>query len=240
MLQCDTRDSKFHQFLKQTQKNQVLNLYDTLILPVQRLPRYQLLLQAIQKYFSSSPYSEDKLVKEELEEAIQIVISMNVAVDKALKKHENRKQMKEIASQFHQDYYDFFDPNQREFLKKGTVSGYMNYFYLTPKQKQLLSEPYAPNLEKYTIIFLSDQIILAAPDSETKSSKLHIHYYLNIDGTFFMDTSKSMGLPSFQLVSPHCGFTFSPKNKSEFISWKSCFKNALSEITEKNPSIIGK
>lgn len=242
LLACDTRDSKFHQVLRQTQKSKILNLYDTLILPVQRLPRYQLLLQAVQKYFQISPFPEDVGIVAALEEVIQLIIAMNVAVDKSLKSFSNEKQMKQIGQLFSSEFSNFFNPSEREFLKKGTLDGFINPFYSSNPKLSLTDETDSIsllNIEKkqYTLVLLSDQIIIAQPESKS-NSKLNVICNFYFEDSFLMDTSDSLDQNSFQIVNPKFGFTFFPRNKSELISYKSIFKNALSALTDFNPAVI--
>lgn len=66
---------------------------DNLILPVQRLPRYQLLLQVIRK---NTP--EDHIDYRPVESAIRQIVHMNNAIDLKLKQIESRHILKTIES----------------------------------------------------------------------------------------------------------------------------------------------
>ena len=238
-MSCDTRDSKFHQFLSQTQRKQVLNLYDSLILPVQRLPRYQMLLQAIQKYFQVSPYPEDDVVVSLLNDGIQLIVDMNTAIDTALKSYSNEKQMRKLATLFLPEYSDFFNPSQREFIKKGNLKGHINFHYKRPRSLEKYRDLFnsdSSHVADFVVVIFDDQIIVSSTDA--KLGKLKIQYYLGFDSTFLIDSSASMGKHTFQLVNPNYGFTFFTKNKSELISYKATFKNSLKVLTDKNPSIL--
>lgn len=252
VLSCDSRESKFHQFLRQTQRNQILNIYDTLILPIQRIPRYQLLLSAVHSYISRSP--DFSLATEKLSETINLIISINYSIDHALKIFENTKQMEELKKIFSPDFRQIFNENIRIFIKRGSMKGFLNDFYLNKYSKNPTNTPSSLptpsssaassnsnseiSLIDFKLFIFDDQMILAT--RENKVSKLSVDYSLPISSTFLFDTSTPDSQQfSIQFVNLNFGFTFYPQNKTELVSWKSTFKKVLASFLEKNPNYQG-
>ena len=113
LVECRDKTPQFHAFLEAKSARGVMPLESLLIMPVQRIPRYKLLLEEIIKL-----KSEDDVDKQDLQEALRKVKSQADECNEATRRRENIQKLRAIQRRF--KGLDLADPS-RQFIREGRL-----------------------------------------------------------------------------------------------------------------------
>mmetsp|Transcript_348 Transcript_348/g.1216 ORF Transcript_348/g.1216 Transcript_348/m.1216 type:complete len:754 (+) Transcript_348:61-2322(+) len=191
--QLEKDNSRFRGMLRKARReHDVPCIYDLLILPVQRLPRYQILLMAVIGYVDESRFSG---AKARLEAALECIVAMNVVVDEAIRKSENERQMEELKSSFAPENHVTFERPGRFLVRHAKVKGVVNQYYRcqlpTGPLTWLSAEDTADEQEFFLILF-NDAFVIALesktlPAAFATSGKHTICETLPVDLVFLVE-----------------------------------------------------
>ncbi|TPX30256.1 hypothetical protein SmJEL517_g06146 [Synchytrium microbalum] len=176
-----------------------------LMTPVQRIPRYKLLLQDLLKY---TPVNH--IDRTDLERAFKLVEEVAIFVDDMVRKQENQAQLLEIDQTLTGFNEKVLSPS-RLFLFKGDL------YKICRKNHQLRR-----------VYVLSDMIICAIPsllnDQFTFKRKFDLEF-CEIRGIPDTDAIKH----SFQLISPGKSYAFYADSEAEKLQWVRLISRAIKE-----------
>lgn len=116
-----TNNSRFSQFVEEAKLNPVCNGQDIeslLILPVQRIPRYRLLLEELLKC-TPEDHAEFPLIQQALTRVSEVAAANN----QDIKERDSRKKLMDIMMSFDEkSRVNLMDDPSRKFLKEATFS----------------------------------------------------------------------------------------------------------------------
>lgn len=132
-----TSNRKFADFIERTQQQpDVMNLESLLIMPVQRIPRYRLLLEQVLKY-TPIEHPDHDVVKSCLEKICELATSNN----EAIRARENHFKIMEIMMQIEpRSRVQLLDDENRKFIKESSLKRQCRYVW-------------QPSVHKYHITF---------------------------------------------------------------------------------------
>ena len=113
LAECRDKSQQFHAFLEAKSARGVMPLESLLIMPVQRIPRYKLLLEEITKL-----KSEDDIDQQDLKVALRKVKSQADECNEATRRRENIQKLRAIQRRF--KGLDLADPSRR-FIREGRL-----------------------------------------------------------------------------------------------------------------------
>jgi hypothetical protein len=114
-----TRNRRFAEFVAKVEKEPNVNqsLESLLILPVQRIPRYRLLLEQLMK-FTPESHPDYTVVKHALDKICALASYNN----EAIRARENKNKIMNVMMQLDPAYrVDLLEDKNRKFLKEGTL-----------------------------------------------------------------------------------------------------------------------
>lgn len=115
-----TNNRKFADFIEKAQKDpqmQNLDLESMLIMPVQRIPRYRLLLEQLLKY-TPADHEDYPSVKQ----ALDMICNMAEYNNEAIRARENKSKLMSVMMQFEsRSRVDLLDDPARRYLKDGPL-----------------------------------------------------------------------------------------------------------------------
>ncbi|KAF2078095.1 hypothetical protein CYY_000566 [Polysphondylium violaceum] len=147
LKQCKEKSPEFKQYmtsLDYTEKMSGLSLESFLILPIQRLPRYVLLLQDLLKYTNTGHEDFNQLC-----EALGTIKDLTESINFKKKEEDNNMKLQQISDQI-KNLPPHTMASRRSFIEEG---------------------PILMKKEKYYIFLFSDAIILTKPGKEKKKFK---------------------------------------------------------------------
>lgn len=199
------KDRKFAQFLTETMKDDHMKNMDLpafLIQPVQRLPRYELLLRELCK-FTPNTHVDYK----NLEEALLKVKETNAQINQLKRDEENRMKIAEIQSQIYCEsgvpQPDLCDNPARIYVRSGDIN-YLSLTRATPsiaspwKRKGLYKKGPLP---RNALVF-DDQILITTQEAKGKASRYLLHQ------TLTLNRFKITATAATEVKSKHASETF--------------------------------
>lgn len=120
---------KFNKTVSENERSCGLKLPSFLIMPIQRIPRYKMLLSELLKYTSDSSKDYKKLT-----EAVKKVGDSAAHINEAVRAHQNRIEIRELEMQF-SEHPNFVAPHRvlirwGEWMKKETDKNVLMNFFL--------------------------------------------------------------------------------------------------------------
>lgn len=191
--QLEKENSRFRGVLRKARReHDVPCIYDIMILPVQRLPRYQILLMAVIGYVDEQRFPQ---AKARLEAALDCIMSMNAVVDAAIRKSENEKKMEELKASFAPESSVTFERPGRFIIRQAKVSGVVNEYYrcqLPTGPLLWLDQEDAGEQHEFLLVLFSDILVVAKesrhlPASVATSGKYTICETLPVDLVFLVE-----------------------------------------------------
>lgn len=123
-----TTNKRFADFLDKIKAEPVfkgLGIEAYLIEPIQRIPRYRLLLEALLKYTSDNHPDRD-IIAQALQQVSEVAIENN----EAIRKRENYDKLMEVITSFEtRSRVNLLDDPNRTFLKEGILQKQCRYCY---------------------------------------------------------------------------------------------------------------
>lgn len=199
----------FIQFIKACKAK--MNLGNYLILPVQRLPRYEILLEGLKRYTSEEHVDYPNIIA-----ALDKVKELNSHVDKKKKDEDNRRAIQEIQKAVSGAPTLFVA--HRQFIRGGLVD------VLAGKKK-----------EKFYVYLFTDILLLTkakvktvVPGAARPKSKLKDLIYLK-DGPFSASAMSLDGSSALRLVGGRKEFLFCFSSDTERDGWQRDIDTVLRE-----------
>lgn len=210
------RSTKIQEFLSSTQEDSLSNdtLTSYLILPIQRIPRYSLLLRELKK---RTP--EDHRDAEALNQALESVGSVALSVNEAVRQQENRAQIRKIQSQFVAE--SFIAPG-RVFCRSGP-----------------LNKVGRRRTTKQSHFFLFNDMIIQA--KKLISGKYKTRRKLMLDEAFdaldLPDEPKSKRINQFVLMSKEISFVVMAEDEKSKQEWLADITEVLDDQSKKRKTL---
>eukprot|EP00467_Chlorarachnion_reptans_P001241 CAMPEP_0114513526 /NCGR_PEP_ID=MMETSP0109-20121206/15626_1 /TAXON_ID=29199 /ORGANISM="Chlorarachnion reptans, Strain CCCM449" /LENGTH=977 /DNA_ID=CAMNT_0001693423 /DNA_START=11 /DNA_END=2944 /DNA_ORIENTATION=+ len=211
----------FKNFLEQ--KEQTVLLSGLLILPIQRVPRYRLLLQELVK--RTEPADKDY---PDLTQALELIKQSATHINEAVKRMDRSRKVRAVQEQFVAGT-TFVSPS-RQFIKEGHAAK------LSDRNRYR---------QKYQFVLFNDLFVYA--DTQKLTKKFKIHWQSDINDAFKLedleDNEGSRYKFQFEIIAQDKAFTMVFKDAREKSDWKSAIckciedrKSALDYAVKKKPS----
>eukprot|EP00026_Physarum_polycephalum_P003053 Phypoly_transcript_03062.p1 GENE.Phypoly_transcript_03062~~Phypoly_transcript_03062.p1 ORF type:complete len:830 (+),score=140.31 Phypoly_transcript_03062:3-2492(+) len=228
------KNADFRNFVERTQTDKTCNgllLRDFLIDPVQRIPRYELLLKELIK---NTPEDHPDYVP--LETALNQVRNVAIVLNEKHREQKSRTRVLEIKKLFGADFPDLVQPH-RILVDEGSV-------LLLPERRQV------------TIFLLNDIIIFAEPTNDKKMRPFEDH---NIETMWVVsqatvsDNQPTLGYSYapdcldpeigevveqdcvFEILWPGAKFVFLCQGSEECAKWSASLTGAIQDLLQKQP-----
>lgn len=191
--QLEKENSRFRGVLRKARReHDVPCIYDILILPVQRLPRYQILLMAVIGYVDEQRFPE---AKARLEAALECIMSINAVVDAAIRKSENERKMEALKASFAPESHVTFERPGRFIIRQAKVTGVVNEYYRCqlPTGPLLWLDQEEDGCQQDFLLVLCNDILVVAKESRhlpaavATSGKYTICETLPVDLVFLVE-----------------------------------------------------
>jgi hypothetical protein len=197
---------------KQTSGQPALSFY--LIMPIQRIPRYKLLLQEIQKMTDDA--HDDKKA---CDEALAVVSAVALRINDEVKLYESRQKIMEIQSNF-TGSVDFMSPSRR-FIRQGQ-----------------LTKICRATTKVYTFFCFNDLLVYADASLVQKVSlgptvkRYKLHRQIPIDSSFgIQDMSDDVKYQHrFTIINAQKSFVVYAPSKEEKAQWFKDLSGCMSEF----------
>lgn len=202
-------NAKFARFCEEAELNplsKTAKLASFLILPIQRIPRYRLLLEEIQK---NTPESHRNYKIQA--EALELVKEVATTINEAVRAQANRAQIISIQEQFQGDI-TFVEPSRR-FIHQGQ-----------------LTKVCRASDRRYTFFLFSDLLVYAS-----KGYRYKLHMKIPIGHLFhFDDLPNSAVENAFQISSQNKSFVVYAESAAEKSKWVKHLAKTCEEQRDKN------
>lgn len=202
---------KFINFCKQCDQSplaQNQNLYSFLIMPIQRIPRYCLLIRDLIKKTSDSHPDYDNLSK-----AHSMLEDVTKKIDQAIGDHKNRDVIYSIQESFLDDVV-FLEP-KRKYIYNG-----------------VLTKICRNSKKKYTFFLFSDMLVYASKSG--KKFKLHRKLKINEAFKFENLADNEKAINRMLISTSEKSFEVIADDYSDKQEWLNHFNSVVSEATKKS------
>jgi hypothetical protein len=210
-------NAQFRTFLQQFQKSSVAKKLDAfmyLIMPVQRIPRYVLLLQTLQHY--TPPNDADY---NELTTAIKKVKAVADRVNESVRNRENIEKVIEIQNKLVRLGNQTLVEPQRKFVKEGMLA------------KLSMTDD---SLQTRAVYLFSDLLLTAVP---LVGGLMKVDKMIPVLTACTMDSFNGPYKHMFYLVSPLKTHAFVCTNKDDKSEWVQKINQAIAELVSSNPAL---
>eukprot|EP00727_Mastigamoeba_balamuthi_P011313 m51a1_g6804 putative pleckstrin domain-containing protein (993) ;mRNA; r:243990-249659 len=202
--------ASFAAFLKRAaEMSQYPNLPCYLILPVQRLPRYQLLLDNLRKH---TP--EDHPDFTDINDALSIITEVNVSINESIRDRQELEKLIALQKQFTGYCPPLYEP-KRVLKKEGVLTKVCRK---TPKMR-------------YFFLF-SDIVVYGTKiEAAGMASTYMFHRLIPLRGAFVKDVrDRAKTQFAFQILAKEKSFTVCAKDSADKHEWIAAFKGVLAEL----------
>lgn len=223
-------NSRFRAFLKKTEAKTMKKFYDFLILPVQRIPRYVLLLEVLIKFTAESHPDYENLVKAHKEAQIAAR-----ALNQKLEESENRARVVAIRKRFDDYLDDCLDETLVQPHRVFHLEGVLEVKNVTIYEDDSEDGQDPEEVGKYYCFLFNDLLLVGQCFGTGKDKCLAYDSSFELSTTFVKDDPKSSR--SFQLVHPRSTYVFVTKSKEEKRKWVSAIERCVSTLESIIPGI---
>ncbi|KAL6056099.1 FYVE, RhoGEF and PH domain-containing protein 3 [Balamuthia mandrillaris] len=237
LAELTNTNKKFKTFLQERIESPECNglaLNSYLIMPIQRLPRYELLMKDLLKY--SKEEERDKV-----REILEAVKSVCQHVNESKKKQENYAKLYEVQSSLliNKDKgksISLFERPGRSFVKEGRIQGRE----VNQEKGGLVSGVKKPasKLKKFYLFLFDDVLLITLPTKEGKYKLRHAIYLSHIS----MPNTNSLDEPEVFVVYDITGdlrWHLKPETLEERNSWVEAIEECERELTKKSTAAAG-
>lgn len=210
-------NNRFQNFLVDAVKEGAAQLSSLLITPIQRIPRYKLLIQEFKKK-TPEGHPDNKSLTECLGKVAKVAMSINAEV----KMRQNRDQLRELEAKFVGLKDTFISPSRR-FIRQGAMS----------KQCRNKQQPYE--------FFLFNDLIAYA--LVLPGDRFRLHRAIQIDSSFSITDRPAH---TVQDVTKRFGFMINNSNKSFVVyvasdqdktKWMKDIEGSMEEVQKMRPGM---
>jgi len=200
------RYKAFVQAFEQSGEANNLDLMSFLIMPVQRVPRYVLLLRELKRH--TQP---DAPAYEVIKQAMKKVTGIAAAINETKRRVENMSKLMELQNRIAGDYPSLVQPH-RSFLREGEAGSL--------ETSGLLG---SVKVKEYILFLFSDVLIWTTKGHQMQGK-------LNLASAVITDHRKDT--PTFELSNSKVTLVLQFKDETEKESWKSSMADAIKDVQE--------
>ncbi|KAJ5069294.1 faciogenital dysplasia protein [Anaeramoeba ignava] len=199
------KKEQFSTWLQSIPHKYTLDLSSLLIMPVQRLPRYKLLLEEVLKKTDKNHFDYDKLI-----EAFEKISLVNEEINHSITKKEQMQKIIKIQKKFNNSQLNLVEPH-RIFLQKG------NFLIISHKEE----------LKRYYFIF-NDLLVIASRNFKIYQSE-HSFPFSSIK---LKDSDSYENPTSFEILGPKTSVIAKANSIQEKDSFLDTVRKAAREYWE--------
>lgn len=210
-------NSKVEQTFATLEQQSGDSLESLLIMPVQRIPRYEMLLRELVKYTDNALPDFPNL-----EKALTLVHQVATHMNEMIKAYEKSEELRTLEGQF-VSRPNFVEPG-RELVRQGTL------IKRCRKRDQ-----------EYTFFLFNNLIAYASRKSSLATQgKYKLHRRIDIDARFSVEEFEEPNLYGFTLVSASKSFVVFSTSQEEQQSWINSIKQCItrSQNTHKHKKVL--
>lgn len=226
---CD-ENSRFRAFIKKTEAKTMKKFLDFLILPVQRVPRYVLLLEVLIKYTDDS-HPDFENLKKAYDEA-KIAAG---AINKKLEESQNRAKVVSIRNRFDDIIDDCLSESlvqpHRVFFQEGVLE-VKNAATCIDDSEEDEQEPEEKG--KYHCFLFNDLFLVGQAFGIGKEKRLVYDISFDLDTTFIKNDNDEL---CFQLVNPRCTYVFKTSSLFEKNKWIENIEKCIESLLTINSNL---
>jgi FYVE/RhoGEF/PH domain-containing protein 5/6 len=208
-------------FLRWTEKCEGLALDSYLVLPIQRLPRYQLLLSELKK---STPADDPTLP--DITDALSRIVNIAAAINESLHLKDSVEKVRALQAQFEKDarYMDIVTPN-RVLIKEGPL-----------KKKYSKDSRQLASAKNYHFFLFNDILLYASASkswNKVSYKMKHYHSLLELDiqsGNTAVPgkkAAKDTGAFDIGITAKGKSFTVTCADETERDAWYQALKDTV-------------
>lgn len=223
-------NSRFRAFIKKTEAKTMKKFCDFLILPVQRVPRYVLLLDVLIKYTDQNHPDFENLKK--AHDEAKIAAS---AINKKLEEAQNRAKVVSIRNRFDEIIDDCLSESlvqpHRVFFQEGVLEVKNAGSYLDDSEED---EQEPEEKGKYYCFLFNDLFLVGQAFGIGKEKRLVYDISFDLETTFI---KKDVDELCFQLVNPRCTYVFKSSSIFEKELWINNIDKCIQSLLTINSNV---
>lgn len=242
MIECRKQNPDFDFFCRVQEKAEGVSLESLLIMPVQRLPRYLLLLRELKKQTkgdvnssATHEFENPESLRRDLEEATDNISRIAAAINKSLSEREKTDLIREIADMFDKDnrYRDLVKPG-RVLIKDGILSKAFSK-----------GSKHMGKYKKYHFFLFNDVVIYADEIfSKLGQKRYKMKHSLDLDQFIVLKNTKKQNNRIEVIVKKKCGaksndqsrdFLLKAQNTKDRDEWYIAIDTALKQRAMQKP-----
>eukprot|EP01122_Echinamoeba_exundans_P017841 TRINITY_DN9794_c0_g1_i1.p1 TRINITY_DN9794_c0_g1~~TRINITY_DN9794_c0_g1_i1.p1 ORF type:complete len:839 (-),score=226.46 TRINITY_DN9794_c0_g1_i1:118-2271(-) len=232
MTKLTEENSKFKSFIKKAESIMQKRFMDVLITPVQRVPRYVLLLDTLIKHTSEDhpDYAQLKKAHEQAQNAAN-------DINQKLREAENRSRVLSVQQRFNETLDEDLVQPHRQHIREGVFRKKNEEDDMDWSDSLDDSETAQDEEEKgkmYCFLF-NDIFLVAECVGKDKNKKFSLDGNFDLATTFVKDDAEADCL---QVINPRCTYTFRCATRTEKELWRDTISQAIEHLLKINKSAV--
>ncbi|XP_061773948.1 FYVE, RhoGEF and PH domain-containing protein 4a isoform X9 [Nerophis ophidion] len=217
LKQWTDRSPQFKAIIQEIQSQEVcgsLTLQHHMLEPVQRVPRYEMLLK---DYLKKLP--QDDPDRRDSEKSLEIIATAATHSNSAIRKSENLKKLMEIYEMLGEEE-DIVNPSN-EFIKEGHILK--------------LAARNTSAMERYLFLF-NNMLLYCVPKFSLGGNKYTVRTRIGIDGMKVLETSNEDYPHTFQVSGKERTLELQASSEQDKVGWIKAFRETIEIFQLKNDS----
>ncbi|XP_069561423.1 FYVE, RhoGEF and PH domain-containing protein 4a isoform X3 [Brachyistius frenatus] len=217
LKQWTDRSPQFKTLIQEIQSQEVcgcLTLQHHMLEPVQRVPRYEMLLK---DYLKKLP--EDDPDRRDSEKSLEIIATAATHSNSAIRKSENLKKLMEIYEMLGEEE-DIVNPSN-EFIKEGHILK--------------LAARNTSAMERYLFLF-NNMLLYCVPKFSLGGTKYTVRTRIGIDGLKVLETTNEDYPHTFQVSGKERTLELQASSEQDKAGWIKAFQETIGIFQQKNES----
>ncbi|KAM4553875.1 FYVE, RhoGEF and PH domain-containing protein 4a isoform 7-T10 [Fundulus diaphanus] len=217
LKQWTDRSPPFKAIIQEIQSQEMcgsLTLQHHMLEPVQRVPRYEMLLK---DYLKKLP--QDDPDRTDAEKSLEIIATAATHSNSAIRKSENLKKLMEIYEMLGEEE-DIVNPSN-EFIKEGHILK--------------LAARNTSAMERYLFLF-NNMLLYCVPKFSLGGPKYTVRTRIGIDGMKVLETSNEDYPHTFQVSGKERTLELQASSEQDKASWIKAFRETIEIFQQKNES----
>ncbi|XP_031712517.1 FYVE, RhoGEF and PH domain-containing protein 4a isoform X2 [Anarrhichthys ocellatus] len=217
LKQWTDRSPQFKAIIQEIQSQEVcgfLTLQHHMLEPVQRVPRYEMLLK---DYLKKLP--QDDPDRRDSEKSLEIIATAATHSNSAIRKSENLKKLMEIHEMLGEEE-DIVNPSN-EFIKEGHILK--------------LAARNTSAMERYLFLF-NNMLLYCVPKFSLGGTKYTVRTRIGIDGMKVLETSNEDYPHTFQVSGKERMLELQASSEQDKADWIKAFQETIEIFQQKNES----
>ncbi|XP_047248130.1 FYVE, RhoGEF and PH domain-containing protein 4a isoform X2 [Girardinichthys multiradiatus] len=217
LKQWTDRSPQFKAVIQEIQSQEIcgsLTLQHHMLEPVQRVPRYEMLLK---DYLKKLP--QDDPDRTDAEKSLEIIATAATHSNSAIRKSENLKKLMEIYEMLGEEE-DIVNPSN-EFIKEGHILK--------------LAARNTSAMERYLFLF-NNMLLYCVPKFSLGGTKYTVRTRIGIDGMKVLETSNEDYPHTFQVSGKERTLELQASSEQDKADWIKAFRQTIEIFQQKNES----